>query len=116
MIIMQEVATAKYTVRGSKFYAHLYSIGSREEIDLIFKRMQGSYEKACHVCYGAVIDNEYMFKNDGEVGQPGRKLLSVLTHHGHESHVLVVARVSGRVKLGPAGVGRAFKEVGLQCL
>ncbi|MFP4119210.1 MAG: YigZ family protein [Candidatus Woesearchaeota archaeon] len=113
---MEELASSKLTEKKSKFFGYLYSVGTAEEIDTVVALVRSKNKKACHVCYGAVIDGEVSFKNDGEVGQPGKQLLSLLETNDYDSHILIVARIFGRVKLGPAGVGRAFKEAGLQCL
>ena len=66
------------------------------------------------------IDLKYLesekFKNDGEVGYPGKTLLSLLKHEGLESHGIIVVRYFGGKKLGPGGVSRAFKECGKMLL
>ncbi|MGM5481229.1 MAG: YigZ family protein [Nanobdellota archaeon] len=113
---MEELASSKLVEKKSKFFGYLYSIEAVDEIDTVVAEVKSRHKKACHVCYGAIVDGEVSFKNDGEVGQPGKQLLSLLETNDYESHILIVARIFGRVKLGPAGVGRAFKEAGLQCL
>jgi putative IMPACT (imprinted ancient) family translation regulator len=50
-------------------------------------------------------------RDDGEVGRPGMKLLELLRHNDLEG-LLVVSRIFGGVKLGPGGVGRAFRDAG----
>jgi len=47
-------------------------------------------------------------RDDGEVGKPGMKLLELLRARDLEG-LLVVSRIFGGVKLGPGGVGRAFR-------
>ncbi|MFW6378654.1 MAG: YigZ family protein [Nanoarchaeota archaeon] len=113
---MDQLASSKHVEKHSKFYGYLYTIKDAREMRAVIDIVSCSHKKACHICYGAIVDGEMMFKNDGEVGMPGKQLLSLLEHHQLDNHVLIVARIFGRVKLGPAGVGRAFKEAGKRCL
>ena len=71
-------------------------------------------KKACHHCWasrvagadGTIVEQA---RDDGEVGRPGHRILELLRRHEIEG-VLVVSRIFGGVKLGPAGVGRAFSR------
>jgi putative IMPACT (imprinted ancient) family translation regulator len=54
-------------------------------------------------------------RDDGEVGRPGMKLLELLRQHDLEG-LLVVSRIFGGIKLGPGGVGRAFRDAALGAL
>jgi putative IMPACT (imprinted ancient) family translation regulator len=49
---------------------------------------------------------------DGEIGSPGRALAEVMERKNLCSHVLIVSRIFGGIKLGPAGVARAFRKAG----
>jgi putative IMPACT (imprinted ancient) family translation regulator len=51
-------------------------------------------------------------KDDGEVGHPGKVLMELLRSNGLDTHVLVVSRIFGGVKLGIGGVSRAFRSAG----
>ena len=70
------------------------------------------YKKAAHHCYAVVCGNFTDSRADGEVGSPGRALAEVMERHNLGSHVLMVSRIFGGIKLGPAGVARAFREAG----
>jgi len=52
------------------------------------------------------------FKDDGEVGHPGRVLMEILEKYELDVHALVVSRIFGGTKLGVGGVSRAFREAG----
>jgi len=104
--------TSKYIVKKSKLFGYLYRIKSQEECDKIVKEISKEHKKASHVCTAMVLGEIEKFKNDGEVGYPGRTLLGLLKHEGLESHGIIVVRYFGGVKLGPGGVSRAFKECG----
>lgn len=115
---MKEISTSKLTEQKSIFYAHLFSIDSLDDIDEIFKILKKKYKKANHICYGIYFKNDSYekFKNDREVGEPGRLLLNLLKEYYLGNHVFAVARVFGGIKLGQGGVQRAFKKVGENCL
>jgi putative IMPACT (imprinted ancient) family translation regulator len=112
---IKELATAKHVEKKSKFLAYLYAVETEEELTEIISRIKKEHQKAAHVCYGSVCNKEEVFKNDGEVGHPGRGLLELLKQHNKESHILLVARYYGGVKLGPGGVSRAFRAAGKLC-
>lgn len=116
-MIMEELSAIKYEIKKSRFFSYLYSIDSEDEIAGINRIHREIYRKAAHYCYAArlmtgnppVVD----FGNDGEVGNPGRILLRILEQNDLDSHCIIVSRIFGGVKLGPAGVSRAFREAGL---
>jgi len=112
---MEECAAVKMEVKKSRFYAHLYHIESPSEVKEISARHHRIYRKAAHHCYASLctgITPSEITKNDGEVGHPGRALLEVLRKHGLDSHLLIVSRIFGGIKLGPGGVTRAFRDAG----
>jgi len=114
---MNELSAGKLTVRGSQFFAHLYELGQEDEIMDVIKSHKSSYKKAIHHCYALRFSNNFdqvveSFRDDGEVGRPGRILLEVLKKHSLKHHALVVSRIFGGVKLGVGGVSRAFRDAG----
>ena len=109
---VREVAAVRLDEKKSKFYAHLYEIDSPDDIAEIRELHDKLYKKAAHHCYAAVCGNFSDSRADGEVGSPGRALQEVVERHNLGSHVLMVSRIFGGIKLGPAGVARAFREAG----
>jgi putative IMPACT (imprinted ancient) family translation regulator len=114
---MQEIAAGKIVVKKSRFFAHLYAINQKEDIQEIIKTHHLRYNKANHHCYALRLCKQKNsliedFSDDGEVGRPGRVLLQILNNHHLSNHALVVSRVFGGIKLGVGGVSRAFREVG----
>lgn len=107
-----QLKTSKFIEKKSKFFGYLYSIESFEECDEIVAVLSKEHKKANHLCVGMVCGREERYKNDGEVGYPGKTLLELLKHQGFDSHMIVVVRYFGGVKLGPGGVSRAFKACG----
>ena len=109
---MKKISESKNIVQKSKFIGYLFEIESKEEISEVVDFVERENKKSRHICYGAIIDNEEISKNDGEVGSPGKVLLQILENEGLKSHVLIVARVFGGIKLGVGGVSRSFRACG----
>ena len=107
--------TARLTEQRSRFHALLVPAASEEEVRAVLDRVAREHRKARHHCWasrivgpdGRVVEQ---FRDDGEVGKPGQRILELLRREDLEG-LLVVSRYFGGVKLGPAGVGRAFAEV-----
>ena len=109
---MEELAAIKFTEQRSRFFAHLYRIDAPEDAEELLKAHRSMYKKANHHCWALRFGKEEKSKDDGEVGHPGKVLLEILKKHNLESHVLIISRVFGGVKLGVGGVSRAFREAG----
>ncbi|MCE5338529.1 MAG: YigZ family protein [Methanomicrobiaceae archaeon] len=108
----EPLGAAKLEVRYSRFYAYLYRVEAPEDLAQVLAGHREAYRKAAHHCAAARCGSVEEFKNDGEVGRPGRVLLGLLRKHALESHALVVSRVFGGVLLGPGNVARAFRDAG----
>ncbi|HJJ70320.1 MAG TPA: YigZ family protein [Methanocorpusculum sp.] len=109
---VQEVSVVRLDEKKSKFYAHLYEIDTPDDVMEVRAIHDKLYKKAAHHCYAVVCGNFTDSRADGEVGSPGRALAEVMERHNLGSHVLMVSRIFGGIKLGPAGVARAFREAG----
>ena len=109
---VREVSVVRLDEKKSKFYAHLYEIDTPDDVLEVRAIHDKLYKKAAHHCYAVVCRNFTDSRADGEVGSPGRALAEVMERHNLGSHVLMVSRIFGGIKLGPAGVARAFREAG----
>jgi len=113
---MRSLAAIKFDEKRSQFYAHLYLISNQSEIADILTHHRLEYKKAAHHCYAVQLfhadANFEDSRNDGEVGHPGRLLMEILKRNKLTSHMLIVSRIFGGIKLGPGGVSRAFKKAG----
>ena len=109
---VREVSVVRLDEKKSKFYAHLYEIDTPDDVLEVRAIHDKLYKKAAHHCYAVVCGNFTDSRADGEVGSPGRALAEVMERHNLGSHVLMVSRIFGGLKLGPAGVARAFREAG----
>ena len=90
------------------------------EMKDIVKLHRKNYRKANHHCWAYLIESEDQvvsnFKNDGEVGYPGKILLELLEKYNAAGYGIVVSRIFGGIKLGIGGVSRAFRDAGEEAL
>ena len=108
------IRQAKLTVKRSRFFAVLAEIDDEADIKSLLTSQARKIKKTRHQCWaarfaaadGSIVEQA---RDDGEVGRPGQRILELMRRHEVEG-VVLVSRVFGGVKLGPAGVGRAFKE------
>ena len=110
--IMKELAALKMVEQKSRFMAHIYLLDSPDDEEKILKLHRRKYKKANHHCFAISFSDQKKAKDDGEVGHPGRVLAEILNKHGLNSHMLIVSRIFGGIKLGVGGVSRAFREAG----
>jgi len=109
---MTQDITAKITVQRSRFYAVFAPVNDENKLKVLLNAQRRAYRKARHHCLAARFIGENgqlveLARDDGEVGKPGYKMLELMRHKDVLG-ALIVSRIFGGVKLGPAGVGRAF--------
>ena len=108
------------TEQRSRFYAAAVPATSLEDVKIELTKRKKKYHKARHHCWACRVRDEHgkiveQARDDGEVGRPGMKLLELLRQRDLEG-LLVVSRNFGGIKLGPGGVGRAFRDAALGAL
>ena len=113
---MKLVKSSNLLVRKSKFFGYLFEIKEENDLEKTLKYVHSSHKKFTHLCYAFSFNSKKIFRNDREVGQPGKILLSLLESKKLKNHCLVVLRIFGGIKMGPASVGKSFKKVGKSCL
>ena len=113
---MELLSSSKLTEKKSKFFAFLYSVIDEDDVREVVSVLKRKHKKSSHICYGLILDGEEKFKNDGEVGHPGKVLLRILRENNQNSHILIAVRYFGGIKLGTGGVSRAFRSVGRSCI
>lgn len=112
-----ETFEAELRVKRSRFIAKLIAPPIDGDLKAIVIQIKKEHRKARHHCLASRVYDEKgslveQAKNDGEVGQPGQKLLELLRANDLEG-AIIVTRYFGGIKLGPAGVGRAFRDAAL---
>ncbi len=104
------------TEKRSRFLALASPAATLDEAKKAVRKRSTKHRKARHHCWACRVRDENgrlveQARDDGEVGRPGMKLLELLRGDDLEG-VIVVSRFFGGIKLGPAGVGRAFRAAG----
>ena len=104
------------TEKRSRFRALAAPASTLAEAKKIVAKQKKTHHKARHHCWACRFVDEdgrlvEQARDDGEVGRPGMILLEQL-RRGDLEGAIVVSRYFGGVKLGPAGVGRAFRAAG----
>ena len=108
------------TEQRSRFHAVAAPSSTLDEVNRVLAEQKKKHRKARHHCWACRVRDENgqlveQARDDGEVGRPGMKMLELLRHRDLEG-VLVVSRYFGGVKLGPGGVGRAFRDAAMGAL
>ena len=116
MARITKLAEHSLTEQRSRFNAAAVPAATLEDVKRAVSARKKKYHKARHHCWACRVRDANgqlveQARDDGEVGKPGMKLLELLRHHDLEG-LLVVSRFFGGVKLGPGGVGRAFRDAG----
>ena len=113
---MKELSAGKLIFKNSRFFGHLYQVDSKNEIKIILNSQIKMYNKANHHCYAVFFYyNEKSlsyYKNDGEVGYPGKILLELLKKYNLNKNIIIVSRIFGGIKLGVGGVSKSFRDIG----
>lgn len=103
-----------YKVKGSKFIAFAYPVGSREEVEEILVQLREKHRKANHCCYAwkiGVQQPEVRFNDDGEpANSAGKPIYGQILSFDLTNVLVAVVRYFGGVKLGVGGLIQAYRE------
>ncbi len=107
-------AYARYTDRGSRFYAYAYPIMDQSDINSWRSEIAEKYSDATHHCYAWRYDplNPQEFaQDDGEpAGTAGLPILGVIKSESLVNVLIIVVRYFGGTKLGKPGLIQAYRE------
>jgi len=117
---IEKLSEHDITEQRSRFFAAAVPAATLDDIKKELARRKKSYRKARHHCWACRVRDKNgrlveQARDDGEVGRPGMKMLELLRQRDLEG-LLVVSRIFGGIKLGPGGVGRAFRDAALGAL
>lgn len=103
-----EIFDGILTDRGSKYAVSGGPVSSRPDADAFLKqlRRKKKFAKATHNTWAVLLPDGPLKNDDGESGA-GMVILRMLEREGLESHIVVVTRWYGGVKLG----GDRFRRV-----
>ena len=99
------------TIKKSKFIGHLYEIKSIDEAKKIIESLKQEHSKARHMPYAYIVNNTAKKTDDKEPhNTAGIQIYNQLVMNNLNSHLLVVIRYFGGVKLGASNLLRAYLE------
>jgi uncharacterized YigZ family protein len=111
-------ASAKITVKGSKFICYIFPAENKEKAEEIYARIQKKFYDATHHCFAYRISQDvFRYSDDGEPsGTAGKPILQVLEGAELFEVLSVVIRYFGGTKLGTGGLIRAYSEATREAL
>lgn len=112
-LVLDAPGSAELRVERSRFLAEAAPAADEETARAVLARAQRKHHDARHVCWawrlGAGAARRELRHDAGEpAGTAGEPILGALRHADLTDAVVTVARWFGGVKLGPAGLGRAY--------
>jgi uncharacterized YigZ family protein len=106
-------------VKGSRFIARVYPVGTEDEANEIIMGLRLEYPDATHHCWAWNLHERggSRSSDDGEPGgSAGRPILAQIIGHCLSNVLVVVTRYYGGTKLGVGGLIRAYGGAAGQAL
>ncbi len=117
MFVPLEPARSQRVVSKSRFIASLYPAHTENEVRTTLAKVRSEFPDASHHPYAYIVSNLEHSSDDGEPGSTaGKPILLALKSRQIEDVLLIVTRYFGGIKLGTAGLARAYREAALQVL
>lgn len=111
MYTIKENSKYELIIKNSKFITLLYKVSSWSEALDILDKVREEYPDATHYCYGFIADEVERCSDDGEPsGTAGMPILKVLKANNLNYILGIVIRYFGGIKLGAAGLIRAYSK------
>lgn len=111
---IKELSSGIYEEKRSKFLASAFHIESENEAKEIILARKKKYYDARHNCYAYVIGEEkkaQKFFDDGEPsGTAGSPIMDAIKKRDLTDIIIVVTRYFGGIKLGAAGLTKAYNK------
>lgn len=115
VIIMNLLNKSSILVKKSKFIAYYYSLESLDEITKIILEIKKEYKKATHIVYAYNFQGIMKKTDDNEPsGSAGLPILHILMKNNLQSHLIVVVRFYGGIKLGLGVLHRTYLNLAKQ--
>lgn len=113
-LTIAEQASARYTVKMSRFLAFIHPVKTTAEAKQLIKDYTAKYHDARHVCWAYMLGSdrlEYQLSDNGEPsGTAGRPILGQINSNQLTDVIILVVRYFGGIKLGTPGLIAAYKE------
>ncbi len=118
--IIKQVET-KFIIEKSKFICLVFECLSHEQQNDILKEVRRKHSSATHICFASLIFDKnqllsYSTDDREPSGTAGVQILQALKEQDMINTLCIVVRYFGGIKLGVAGLGRAYKETALSGL
>lgn len=111
MYTIKENSKYELIVKNSMFITLLYKVSSWGDALDILDKVREEYPDATHYCYGFIADEVERCSDDGEPsGTAGMPILKVLKANNLNYILGIVIRYFGGIKLGAAGLIRAYSK------
>ena len=122
MLVPARQCESEHIVKKSRFLARLVPVQSREQVNDAVARARLDHPDARHHCWAYLLGRPSDatgagMSDDGEpAGTAGKPILNVLQHGELGNVLVIVIRYFGGVKLGAAGLIRAYSTAAQQVL
>lgn len=104
-------------IRKSRFIGCVQPMADRLAAQAAVDALWRAHPGAAHICWALLAGGQSAAVDDGEPsGTAGRPMLDVLRHQDLEGVLATVVRYFGGVKLGAAGLVRAYTDAVAQAL
>ena len=111
MYTIKENSKYELIFKNSRFITLLYKVSSWSDALDILDKVREEYPDATHYCYGFIADEVERCSDDGEPsGTAGMPILKVLKANNLNYILGIVIRYFGGIKLGAAGLIRAYSK------
>ncbi len=112
-----EQVTYVEKIKASKFITILFPVTDREMVKNYLRLVKQQYPKATHYCYAFRLENDQGMSDDKEPSKTaGAPMLQVLIKQNVVNVLAIVVRYYGGIKLGTAGLVKAYQGGVLQAL
>lgn len=111
-LTINTISECEYLINKSRFIGYAIKIKSKEEAELFINKIKKEHYKSTHVCYGYAIGYNITKANDDKEpsGTAGIPILNVLKQKNFSDTLIVVVRYYGGIKLGTAGLIKAYSH------
>jgi uncharacterized YigZ family protein len=112
---IEQVATAEFKDRGSRFIAYAFPVQDATEVKFKLQELKKEHPKAVHHCYAYRLgadENNFRTVDDGEpAGTAGKPILGQIDSRDLTNICIIVVRYFGGTLLGVPGLINAYKTV-----
>ncbi len=112
---IDQLATAEFKDRGSRFIAYAFPVQDATEVKLKLQDLKKEHPKAVHHCFAyrlGMDENNFRTVDDGEpAGTAGKPILGQIDSRHLTNICIVVVRYFGGTLLGVPGLINAYKTV-----